>query len=239
MELESMTIVITGAGSGIGHALSLGFLKDKATVMAVDINPEGLKPLEEKGAITKIADVAEAQQVKGVVQAAVEEMGRLDVLINNAGLGFRTLLAEIEPELLEKVIRVNLLGPIFGMRFAIPVMREQKFGRIINLLSRGAETGGAGMLHYGSSKAGLWAATRHAANETIGENIRVNGLIPGPTKTGMMPVGQDPSVVYPTARMLATLPADGPTGRVFWDEKEYFMFNPENETFNLYPGADD
>ncbi len=231
MDLKSMTVLITGAASGIGHALSLGFLKDEATVVAVDINPEGLKPLEEKGAIIKIADVAEEKQNQEMIQAAVDETGRLDVLINNAGLGFLTPLAEIEPGLLERVIRVNLLGPIFGMRFAIPVMREQKFGRIINLLSRVAETGTAGMLHYGSSKAGLWAATRHAANETREENIRVNGLIPGPTKTGMMPKGQDPDVVYPTARMLAILPADGPTGRVFWNEKEYFMFDPENETY--------
>ncbi|MBW2141966.1 MAG: SDR family oxidoreductase [Deltaproteobacteria bacterium] len=216
---------MTKSEGGIGHALSLGFLENGATVLGVDVNPEGLKPLEEKGALTKIVDVSDPQQVEGMVQAAVDETGRLDVLINNAGLGFLCPLTDTEPEEIDRLIKVNLLGPIYGMRYAVPVMREQKFGRIINLCSRAAEAVTKGMMAYSSSKAGLFAATRHVANETREEGILVNGLIPGVTKTGMMPRGQDPSVVYPTARMLATLPPDGPTGKVFWDEKEYFLRN--------------
>jgi len=81
-----MTVCITGAASGIGHAISLGFLKDGAKVVAVDINSEGLKPLEEKGAISKIIDVTNFTHVSSMVKTAVDETGRLDVLFNNAGI---------------------------------------------------------------------------------------------------------------------------------------------------------
>ena len=166
-----------------------------------------------------------------MVQTAVNETGRLDVLFNNAGLGLQCDLLYHKPDQFEEVIRVNLLGPVYGMRYAIPVMQGQNFGRIINLVSRVPEFGAAGMSAYGSSKAALWAATRHVANEVKDVDILINGLIPGPTKSGMMPKGQDPSKVYPTARMLATLPAGGPSGKVFWNEKTYPMFDTENEAY--------
>ena len=69
------------------------------------------------------------------------------------------------------------------------------------------------------------------AKEVVDTDILINGLIPGPTKSGMMPQGQDPSLVYPTARMLATLPGGGPSGKVFWNEVEYRLFDPQNEAY--------
>jgi len=232
MQLSEMKVAITGAASGIGHALAQGFLKDGARLVAVDRHGEGLKPLAEQGATTAIVDVSDPAQVQTMVNLAVESFGRLDVLINNAGIGFRALIVDYGPDRFEEVFRVNLFGPFYGLRAALPVMRRQGYGRIINVLSRAAEGGGPGMSAYGCSKAALFALTRHAAREIEeGEDILVNGLIPGVTKTGLMPQGQDPSIVYPTARMLATLPAGGPSGRVFWDQKEYFLFDPENQTF--------
>lgn len=231
MELREMTVLVTGAASGIGFALCEGFLDDSACVIAVDRNPEGMKPLAEKGAVTLQVDVSNPMQVQQMVKTAVKETGRLDVLFNNAGLGLRCDLPDHKPDQFEEVIRVNLFGPVYGMRYAIPVMQSQKFGRIINLVSRVPEFGAAGMSAYGSSKAALWAATRHVANEVKDADVLINGLIPGPTKSGMMPKGQNPSKVYPTARMLATLSAGGPSGKVFWDEKEYRMFDTENEAY--------
>jgi len=231
MELHEMTVLVTGGASGIGYALCEGFLGDGARVVAVDRNPEGLRPLAEQGAITLQVDVSDPLQVEQMVQTAIHETGRLDVLFNNAGLGLRLDLLDHEPDQFEEVIRVNLLGPVYGMRYAIPVMREQNFGRIINLVSRSPEAAAKGMSAYGSSKAALWAATRHVANEVLNFDILINGMIPGITKSGMMPEGQDPSKVYPTARMLATLPAGGPSGKVFWDKKEYRMFDSENEAY--------
>ena len=231
MELNEMTVLVTGAASGIGHALASGFLKDGAMVVAVDRNAEGLEPLALKGAITLKVDVSDPAQVEGMVETAVDKTDRLDVLFNNAGIGYRSYLDKHQPDQFEELIRINLFGPVYGMRYAIPVMRSQNFGRIINLVSRSPEAAAKGMSAYGSSKAALWAATRHVANEVLDVDILINGMIPGITKSGMMPEGQDPSEVYPTAHMLATLPTDGPNGKVFWDKKEYRMFDVENEAY--------
>jgi NAD(P)-dependent dehydrogenase (short-subunit alcohol dehydrogenase family) len=233
MELSSMTVCITGAANGIGHAISLGFLEDGAKVLAVDINSDGLEPLKEKGAITKIVDVTDFTQVESMVKTAVDETGRLDVLFNNAGIGRIRNIHEFKDDEYEQVIRVNLFGPVYGIRAAIPVMRAQNFGRIINLVSRAAEAGNNGMASYNSSKAALWSITRSAAVENIDYDILINGMIPGPTKTGMMPQGQDPKVVYPSAKWMATLPSGGPTGKVFWNQKEYVMFNKENVSYRF------
>lgn len=233
MDLRDMTVCITGAASGIGLAISLGFLEDGAKVVAVDINKDGLGPLKEKGAITKIIDVTDFTQVSSMVKTALDETGRLDVLFNNAGVGRIRNIHEFKDDEYEQVIRVNLFGPVYGMRAAIPVMRKQNFGRIINLVSRNAEAGNNSMSPYNSSKAALWSVTRSAAVENLEYDILVNGMIPGPTKTKMNPRGQDPSVVYPSARWIATLPSEGPTGKVFWNQEEYDMFNKENITFRF------
>lgn len=234
MKLGSMTICITGAASGIGHAISLGFLEDGAEVVAVDINSEGLEPLEEKGAITKIIDATDFTQVSSMVKTAVDETGRLDVLFNNAGITRIRNIHEFKDDEYEQVIRVNLFGPVYGIRAAIPVMRSQNFGRIINLVSRAAEAGDNRMSPYNSSKAALWSVTRSAAVENIDYDILINGMIPGPTKTNMNPRGQNPELVYPSARWMATLPSGGPTGKVFWNQKEYVMFSKENVTFRFF-----
>jgi len=89
------------------------------------------------------------------------------------------------------------------------------------------------MSPYNSSKAALWSVTRSAAVENIDYDILINGMIPGPTKTNMNPIGQNPEIVYPSARWMATLPSGGPTGKVFWNQKEYVMFSKENVAYNF------
>jgi 3-oxoacyl-[acyl-carrier protein] reductase len=109
MNLHEMTVLVTGAASGIGHALSHGFIDDGSSVVAVDRNAEGMEPLAHKGAITLKVDVSDPAQVEGMVQTAVDKIGRLDVLFNNAGVGFRTQLLEHKPDQFEELIRINFL----------------------------------------------------------------------------------------------------------------------------------
>ena len=224
-EVAGRTIVITGDASGIGHALARGFLADGAAVVACDVRSEGLAPLASQGAITRQVDVRAREQVRGLIETAREETGRVDVLVNNAGFGSRKPVERLDEGEFERMIEVHLFGSVHGMRFAIPIMREQGHGRVINLLSRAAEAGRRKDAAYSAAKAGLWAATRSAAQECADTDILVNGLIPGPTNTAIwgrdMPQLQAPEAVYPTARMLACLPAGGPSGEVFWDEKPY------------------
>lgn len=227
-DVSASTILITGAAGGIGRALAEGFLADGAQVVATDVDGDGLKSLADAGATTVVGDVSDQSTVEAFVKAAVGVRGRLDVLINNAGIGVQRSIEDSRPDDYERVLRVNLFGPFYGLRVALPVMRSQGYGRVVNLISRNAEFTPAGMAGYSTSKAGLWALTRTAAKETEGVDILVNGLIPGPTRTNMNPNGtQPPEAVYPTARMLATLPAGGPTGRCYWGMEEYLMYQPE------------
>lgn len=239
--LGDMTIVVTGAASGIGKALAEGFLGEGARVVAADIREDGLASLAERGAVTQRTDVSERAEVEALVGRARRETGRVDVLFNNAGYGSRTAVEDLAEGEFERMIAVHLFGAVHGMRFAIPVMRAQGFGRIVNTLSRAAEVAGPRDSAYSAAKAGIWAATRSAARECSDTDILVNGLIPGPTNTGIwgrdMPKMQAPEVVYPTARMLACLPAGGPTGRVFWNEREYPLMDPANGLPNLRQGS--
>ncbi|MEX0941698.1 MAG: SDR family oxidoreductase [Pseudomonadales bacterium] len=227
------TIVITGAASGLGRAWTEGFLADGARVVAADIDMVGLKSLSDQGAITITTDVSQPEQVRALITQAVEETGRLDALFNNAGLGFRTRIEDLDDGEFEHHIAIHLFGTVAGMRHAIPVMRNQGYGRIVNTISRAAEFASPNNSAYSSAKAAIWATTRSAALETADTDILINMIIPGPTNTAIwgrdMPDLQPPEVTLPTARMLAGLPAGGPSGRVFWNEKEYPLFSPENQ----------
>jgi len=157
---------------------------------------------------------------------ALARFGRIDVLFNNAGLGWRRRIDGIPPGDFEQMIAVHLFGTYHGLRAVLPAMRAQGHGRVINTLSRGAEAQAPGWAAYAAAKAGMLALTRVAAAECAGADILVNGMIPGPTRTGMMHGDnlQAPEAVVPGARWLATLPAGGPTGKVYWNMKEYRLF---------------
>lgn len=230
--LEDRTILITGAASGLGRAWVEHFVADSATVIGADIDEAGLATLAPLGVHTLRVDVADAASVARMVSFAVEETGRLDVLFNNAGLGFGHSVEAAPDGAFERHVAVHLFGCVNGMRAAIPVMRSQSYGRIINTVSRNAEFDAPGTSAYAAAKAGMWAASRVAAKEVGDADILINMLIPGPTNTAIwgrdMPRLQAPAATYPTARMLATLPAGGPTGTVFWDEKPYALFHPDN-----------
>ena len=231
--VKKKTIIITGAASGIGRAWAKAFNEEGANVIGCDINQEGLSSLKELGISTLVTDVSKDQQVKDLVNFAIEKTGRLDVVFNNAGMGYGHKLEESPVGAFEHHVAVHLFGCLYGMKNAIPVMRKQGSGRIINTISRNAETNTPGTSAYSAAKAAIWSASRVAAYEVSDTDILINMIIPGPTNTGIwgrdMKHLQSPEATYPTARMLATLKEGGPTAKVFWDEKEYPMFNSENE----------
>ncbi len=231
--LSESTVVITGAGNGIGRALAQGFLADGARVVGTDVDEEGLEVIAAEGAITERTDVSSDADVRAMIERAHDETGRVDVVINNAGYGSNCLLEDHADGDFEQLVAVHLFGTFYSMRAAIPIMREQSHGRFINVVSRAAETGGKWVSAYAAAKASMWAASRSAASELEGTGILVNMLFPGPTNTAIwgrdMPGMQTPDVVYPTAKMIATLPDDGPTGEVFYREALYQMFDPSNE----------
>ena len=227
--IEGKTLVITGAASGIGRALALGFASDGARVIASDINEPALREIASERIATLAVDVGRDEDVRGMIAFAQKSTGRVDVLFNNAGLGGANLIEQIEDDMFERYIRVHLFGAYYGTRAALKVMRQQGFGRVINTLSRHAGQRAKGFAAYASAKAGMLALTRVTSAEVAGVDILVNGMIPGPTRSGMMTGDnlQAPEAVYPGALWLATLPAGGPNGKVFWNRKETDLFAPE------------
>ncbi len=215
--IEGRTVVITCAE---------GVLADGATVLGVDKRADRLEALASKGALTLAADVADKSAMAALVEKAVSDTDRIDVLFNNAGMGSPKRVEDLGDGEFEHFMTVHVYGALYAMRAAVPHMRRQNYGRIVSTISRGAEaTRGAA---YNAAKAALWSLSRCLAEEVADDNILVNSLIPGPTNTAIfgrdMPHLQPPEKVYPTVRMMATFDEDGPRGKVFFWEKEYPMF---------------
>ena len=231
--IEGKTIVITGAANGIGRAWAEMFKADGAEVIACDKDQNKLQELDKLGVTTVLADVSKPKEVESFIYLAINETGKIDALFNNAGMGFGYKLEDFPDGGFEHHVAVHLFGTVYGMRYAIPYMREQGYGRIINTISRNAETDVPTTSAYAAAKAGIWSTSRVAAREVADSDILINMLIPGPTNTQIwgkeMSHLQDPEETYPTAKMLALLEKGGPSGKVFWDEKEYLMFGQENE----------
>jgi NAD(P)-dependent dehydrogenase (short-subunit alcohol dehydrogenase family) len=242
--VDGYTVLITGAASGLGLAFARGFFKDGARVAALDI--ADLDHLADEGALPLIADVSDNGHVVAAVEQVVRTTGRLDVVIANAGVagqGERMVdgnvqrhkwpVADIPDGVFERTMAVNAFGTLHAIRASLPHMRRAGHGRVISLLSRAAELPAFEGVAYGASKAAQWAITMAAASEVANEDILINGLIPGPTNTGIagndMPHLQPPEAVYPAVRRLATLPPGGPNGRVFLKLDEYPMFRHERK----------
>ncbi len=236
LRIKDKSVVITGAANGIGRAWAENFHKEGAKVIACDIDKGNLDTLSELGIKTIEVDVSKDLEVKRMIDFALNENGSLDVLFNNAGLGYGYQLEDSPEGAFEQHVAVHLFGCVYGMKYAIPIMKKQERGRIINTISRNAETNTPTTSAYSAAKAGIWSASRVTANEVSASNILINMLIPGPTNTKIwgrkVDHLQDPIETYPTAKMLATLEDGGPTSKVFWDEKIYPMFNENNEIVN-------
>ena len=190
MKLENKSIVVTGASSGMGKAIVELFVKEGANVIAVARRTERLTALAESlkdqpgKMIPFTGDVSKREDCEGMIDLAVKEFGKLDVLVNNAGvMDDMAPIAEASDEKYEQVMRVNVYGPMAAMRKACQVFLEQgKGGNIINVSSIGSMHQAAGPV-YGASKAALNAMSKNTAYMYMKEGIRCNIIAPGGIKT--------------------------------------------------------
>ena len=183
--LKNRTALVTGASQGIGRATALALAQAGARVAAAARSVEKLASvvaeIEAAGgeAVAIPMDVADAEQVKTGVRAAIEKLGKLDILVNNAAITRDGLALRMKLEDWEAVLRTNLTGAHLCAQQALAVMIRARYGRIINVTSVVAETGNAGQANYVAAKAGLIGLSRALAVEVASRSITVNALAPG------------------------------------------------------------
>ncbi|MEV1069589.1 glucose 1-dehydrogenase [Streptomyces sp. NPDC050263] len=191
--LEGRSIVVTGAGSGIGRATALAFAAEGARLLVADLDAESaqavVKAIEEAGgtAVAVTGDLSEQAVVDEVAATAVERFGGVDVLVNNAGIMDRmSALADVSDAEWERVIRVNLTAPFLLTRAVLPHMLAAGKGVIVNTASEAGLRGGAAGAAYTASKHGVVGLTKSLAVMYRGKGIRANAIAPGATKTAIV-----------------------------------------------------
>ena len=198
MRLKDRVVIVTGGGMGIGRAYCLGLAREGARIVVADIEEESAKKVaaeiaREGGEALAIAvDVTAPEQTRSMAQGALDCYGRIDVLVNNAGLYTsikKKPFAEIPPEEWDRVMAVNLKGVFLCSRAVYPAMKKQGKGKIINIASGTIFNGTPFFLHYVTSKAGIIGFTRALARELGPEGIAVNAITPGLTLSGPQQAG--------------------------------------------------
>jgi 3-oxoacyl-[acyl-carrier protein] reductase len=201
LSVEGRVVVVTGAGQGIGRAIAVDFARAGAHVVIADRNIEAgarvAREIAAEGAtaLALASDVTDATSMGQTVARTLENFGRLDVLVNNAGLytGLeRRSFDEIPLEEWERVLRVNVTGSFLAARAAVAPMRAARWGRIVNISSGSFAIGARNMAHYVASKAAVIGMTRALARELGQQGITVNAVLPGMTETEVPVAGRRP-----------------------------------------------
>ena len=180
--LDGKVCVITGAGSGIGRASALLFAAEGARVVVADVDVDGAGETVAaigRGAIAEQLDVTDEAQTVAFAKKVAEREGRIDVLFNNAGIAGVGDVVETEPDLFDRVMRVNVRGAYLMSRAIVPYMIERKAGSIINMSSCIAEIGLARRVSYAASKGAVLSMTKSMQADLAQHGIRVNALLPG------------------------------------------------------------
>ena len=190
MRLEGKVAVVTGAASGMGLAIATRFAAEGASIVVADWNgdrlDEAIAAIKAEGGmiVGQQGNIAELAAAEGLIDAAIDTYGRIDVLVNNAGImDYMQGVGELSDDVWRRVLSINLDGPMYTSRRAVKQMLEQGGGSIINVASIGGYEGGAAGTAYTVSKHGLLGLTRSTAWMYAKRGIRCNAICPGATAT--------------------------------------------------------
>lgn len=190
--LKNRVAIVTGAAGGIGRAICRRFVDEDIKIVALDVNAGALKQLaadldvDETRLLCVAVDITDYARVQEAVDRCVATFGRLDILVNNAGWDVAKPFLQTEPELWDKIIAVNLRGPLNLHKAALPHLVAAGGGKVVNVASDAGRVGSSGEAVYSACKGGLIAFSKTIARECARDNIRVNVVCPGPTDTALL-----------------------------------------------------
>ncbi|MCA1020552.1 3-hydroxybutyrate dehydrogenase [Halobacillus litoralis] len=190
--VENKVVFITGAASGIGYEIGTEFAKNGAKVVLSDINEEKVKEAEKQlssegfDVTGLVCDVTKERDIQDAIDATVDKYGRLDVLVNNAGLQHVSSIEEFPTEKFELITKIMLVAPFMATKHVFPIMKKQGFGRILNMASINGLIGFAGKSAYNSAKHGVIGLTKVTALEGAEDGITVNAICPGYVDTPLV-----------------------------------------------------
>lgn len=186
---QDRVVFITGGASGIGRAIAETFAAEGASIAVADLNAEQAAVTAAelgRGAIGLACDVSDEEALNRAIDRTIEVFGRLDVLINNAGLQFVSPIEDFPTAKFEQIVKILLVGPFVAIKRVFPHMKRQGFGRVINVASINGLVGFAGKAAYNSAKHGVIGLTKVAALEGAAHGITVNALCPGYVDTPLV-----------------------------------------------------
>jgi 3-oxoacyl-[acyl-carrier protein] reductase len=190
---EGKVAIVTGAAKGMGQATAVEMCRDGASVRITDIDKAGLEETARMikgfgGRISmEVCDIQDGAQVDGLIQRTKKDLGRLDILVNNAGLLLPGTIEETTDEIIDRTLNINVKGILYAIRSATPIMKEQKYGRIVNVSSITGKNGdNSTVFVYGASKGAVISLTRSVARQLGPFGVTCNAVAPHAVMTEMM-----------------------------------------------------
>lgn len=222
-KFQDKVVVISGASSGLGLEITKEFIRENANISLCARRLEKLKKnfKNKKNVFFQKVDVSNQKAIKKFLKKTVKKFGKIDILINNAGIAYNSKIEDINYEKLKKSFEINLFAPVIFLKETLKIMKKNNYGRIINISSGGSVNCAETFFSYSSSKAALNTLTKTASKELKKYNIKINTMSPGPCKTEMFPKNKlSTKLSLPTVKYLSSLPKNGPSGEFYWFMKK-------------------